>query len=128
MKKFKKYHLLKKIKDLNSKYPNINYGGCGYFSYYLHSHLLEKYNINTEIVYIESDTPPGLVPNYDIKFKHILIKWGNHFIDNNGLHKNLEVSVLTKDKLEEMITINDLWNNRFDHSILSYLIRDIKSI
>ena len=133
-KKIKKYHLLKKIKKINTKYPNINYGGCGYFSFYLHNHLLEKYNINTEIVYIPSETAPGLVPDYDIKFRHILVKWGNHLIDNNGMYnvalntKGLKVNTLSTHKLEEMISINELWNNVFNHSILPSIIKDIKSL
>jgi hypothetical protein len=63
-------YLKGKISEINNKYPNINYGGCGTFSYHLHKVLKDKYDIDTEIVYIKSPNPPGLKPDYDVKFTH----------------------------------------------------------
>ena len=69
---------------INQKYPHINFGGCGTFSYYLGSVIQEKFNIDPEYVYIESDTPPFGKPDYDVKFSHILLKIDNWLLDNNG--------------------------------------------
>jgi len=114
------------IEHINQKYPSINYGGCGTFSYHLSKLLHEKHGIKSEIVYIESDTPPAGKPDYDIKFSHILVKIGNKFIDNNGIYNNiLTHKYLDFSKLEEMIKIPELWNNIYDHNQTPYLISDL---
>src|ERR1035437_2719513 len=126
--------LNEKIQLINSKYPNINYGGCGTFSYHLSEHLEKKYNLKSEIVYIVSDAPPGLKPDYDIKFQHILIKIGEHCIDNNGYYKFtsysqwFQIQKLNKLKLFEMINITQLWNSRFNQQHKNNLIIDIYNI
>ena len=53
MSKIYKLKLLQdKIKIINNKYPNLNYGACGTFSYYL-SETLDKLGIDNQIVYIK---------------------------------------------------------------------------
>lgn len=122
-------HLKYKINEINEKYPNINYGGCGTFSYYLYKVLKEKYDVNTEIVYVPSPNPPGLKPDYDVKFSHILVKIGDEVIDNNGFHQYSDMCVnLPFEKLEEMVGIPELWNNRFNHQVKNELIKDIYQI
>ena len=79
--------LMPSILNLNKKYPNINYGGCGTFSYFLHKTLKDKKNIISEFVYTPSLTAPGKRPDYDIKFTHIYVKVGDYYIDNNGIYK-----------------------------------------
>ena len=76
--------VLEILPTINQKYPHINFGGCGTFSYYLGSVIQEKFNIDPEYVYIESDTPPFGKPDYDVKFSHILLKIDNWLLDNNG--------------------------------------------
>lgn len=43
-------HIAAKISHINNKYKNINYGGCGTFSYYLYHALKINYDIDSEIV------------------------------------------------------------------------------
>ena len=122
------HNVINALPELNNKYPNINYGGCGTFSYHLHKALKEKYNINTEIVYIKADHPPGGKPDFDLKFTHILLRYENYYIDNNGIHfdlSNCEIENLPLSKLEEMIYIPELWNNKFDHSMTNELKKDL---
>ena len=105
-----------KIEKIDSKIPNINYGGCGTFSYHLHKTLKDKYDIDSEIYYI-SGPPAGI--DYDIKFSHILLKVEDYFIDNKGLYRVDKSSInpnnkLSTEKLKEMIGIKELWNNKFN--------------
>lgn len=118
-------NIVDKIKLINNKYPSINYGGCGTFSYYLNKVLKDKYNLDSEIVYIKSDSPPGLMPDYDISFSHIMVKVNDYYIDNNGVYKNCIVEKLDINKLKEMISIPQLWNNVYNHSQTSELIKDL---
>lgn len=119
-------YLRQEILKINEKYPNINYGGCGTFSYHLHKTLKDKYNIKTEICYIPG---PSCAIEYDIKFSHILVKWENILIDNNGfyLSENYphQLSNLPVDKLREMINLSKLWNNKFDVNLRNDLVKDI---
>lgn len=59
------------------------------------------------------------MPTYDIKFNHILVKWDNWLIDNNGFFSDnqWETKYLGVSKLEEMIKIPELWNDVYDHSL-----------
>ena len=123
-------HIVDKLPTINDKYPNINYGGCGTFSYYLSKNIKDKYNIDTEIYYIKSETPPGLYPDYDISFSHILLKLGDYYIDNNNKYEvsyqqNDIFEKLEMSKLEEMINIPQLWNNIYDHSKTNELIKEL---
>lgn len=123
-------HIVDKLHTINDKYPNINYGGCGTFSYYLSKNIKDKYNIDTEIFYIKCDTPPGLKPDYDISFSHILVKIGDYYIDNNNKYEvcyqqNEIFEKLEMSKLEEMINIPKLWNNIYDHSKTDELIKEL---
>lgn len=117
------------IKLLNDKYPNIDYGGCGIFSYYLSKILLDKYNINSEIFYIESTKAPGLKPDYDIHFWHIYVKAFGIYIDNKGFYNSINedyvVNRLSISKLYEMINIPELWNNKFNHLDSKSLVDDM---
>ena len=123
-------HIVDKLHTINDKYPNINYGGCGTFSYYLSKNIKDKYNIDTEIFYIKCDTPPGLKPDYDISFSHILVKIGDYYIDNNNKYEvcyqqNEIFEKIEMSKLEEMIKIPKLWNNIYDHSKTDELIKEL---
>jgi hypothetical protein len=121
-------YLQQEILKINDKYPNINYGGCGTFSYHLHKTLKDKYNIDTEICYMPG---PRCAIEYDIKFTHILLKWEGLLIDNTGFYLSSEhqdLESLSPDKLEEMINIPQLWNNVFDMSTKDELIKEIWSI
>lgn len=116
-----------KISIINNKYKNIEHGGCGTFSYYLHQSLKINYGIDTEIVYIPSDTPPGGMPTYDIKFYHILLKYDQFIIDNNGVYKHdlIATQLLGIDKLKEMLYLPQLWNTVYDHSQTKELSKDL---
>ena len=123
-------HIVDKLHTINDKYPNINYGGCGTFSYYLSKNIKDKYNIDTEIFYIKCDTPPGLKPDYDISFSHILVKIGDYYIDNNNKYEvcyqqNEIFEKIEMSKVEEMINIPPLWNNIYDHSKTDELIKEL---
>ena len=41
-----------KLYEINKELPDINYGGCGTFSYHLKKVLKEKYNIKSFILLI----------------------------------------------------------------------------
>ena len=108
-----------KIQSIDSKIPNINYGGCGTFSYHLHKRLKDKYGVDSEIYYLEGSRARI---DYDIKFSHIVIKIGDYFIDNKGLYDvntfpGYGNNKLSPEKLEEMIGIKDLWNDKFDVTV-----------
>ena len=122
--------VLEILPTINQKYPDINFGGCGTFSYYLGSVIQEKFNIDPEYVYIESDTPPFGKPDYDVKFSHILLKIDNWLLDNNGKYDTYYNSfkVLPKSKLHEMIHMPELWNNVYDHSNSPNMIKDISKL
>lgn len=119
-------YLRQEILKINTKYPYINYGGCGTFSYYLQKTLKDKYNIDTEICYVPG---PRCAIEYDVKFTHILVKWENILIDNNGFYffkdYSYELNSLSTDKLREMINIPELWNNKFDVGLKNDLVKDI---
>ena len=125
-------HISKVITCVNDRYNAINYGGCGVFAYYLGETIRQKYDIDVEYVYIKSITPPGKKPDYDVWFKHILVKVGNTVIDNNGMYdicdySPIEIKQLSREKLSEMITIKDLWNNIYNHNSTPSLVNDIRS-
>lgn len=93
---------------------------------------MDNHGIKSEIVYLKSEYPPGGKPDYDIHFKHILLKVDNVLIDNNGTynyndHKK-DLLDLTVSKLEEMINIPELWNNIFNHTDSENLKKDLKQI
>ena len=121
---------------ISSKFPKINYGGCGTFSYYV-SEILDKHNINNQIVYFEEkNTPPGSF-RCDVKFTHILIKTDYCFIDNIGfysLHSDNpdswvnNVKLLSKQKLYEMLKETRLWNNIFGEEQRQLLAKEINKI
>lgn len=104
-----------KIEELNNYFPNINYGGCGTFSYHLNKVLKDKYAIESNLYYL-----PGIPAaiEYDLHFSHIVIKIDNYIIDNNGFYENgngwtKDLKALSDEKLKEMIDIPLLWNNMF---------------
>lgn len=104
--------ILKGIQSINNHIPFIEYGGCGTFSYYLHNHLKDKYNIDSEIVYLIG---PEAAIQYDIHFSHILVKIDGIVIDNNGCYDyNDNYKKLNQSKLEEMLSIKELWNSKFN--------------
>jgi hypothetical protein len=125
--------LINYFNDFNQKYPNINNGGCGTFSYHL-SNILSKYGINNEIVYKEEINVPENAYRCDVKFEHILVKTDKCVIDNNGTYKlslieKEDLKPLKKKKLKQMISDNRLWNDMFNHEIdKNNLIKDIYKI
>ena len=70
-----------KLYEINKELPDINYGGCGTFSYHLKKVLEEKYNIKSEIYYLPGK--PAAI-EYDVLFSHIVVKVNDTIIDNNG--------------------------------------------
>lgn len=121
-------NLLSEIQYLNNKYPNIDWGGCGTFSYYL-SEKLNNMNIPNEIVYIpEKNTPPN-AHRCDIKFVHILVRVTDNLIDNNGIKDvnkyEYEIIPLKNQKLSSMLEDKRLWNNVFPQKKWPYLAYDI---
>ena len=103
------------IEKINNEIPDINFGGCGTFSYHLSNTLNGKYGIENEFYYLPG--APAAI-EYDILFSHIVIKVDDYFIDNNGFHNQKsgwckDLIPLPKDKLEEMINIPELWNSQF---------------
>ena len=120
------------IEHLNNKYPKIDYGACGTFSYYL-SEVLEQYNILHNIIYsVEKNIPPDVF-RCEIKFSHIIIKVGNLFIDNKGIYEGFpygdqELKTLAKSKLFEMLKENRIWNDVFPEIKKNDLAEDILNI
>jgi hypothetical protein len=122
-------NLIPEIQRLNQKYPKIDWGGCGTFSYYL-SEKLTNMNIPNEIVYIpEKETPIG-AHRCDIKFHHILVKVNDSLIDNYGISPscNYQTQPLDKSKLHSMLDDKKLWNNVFPHEQWDYLAYDILNL
>jgi len=100
---------------INKEIPNINYGGCGTFSYHLKKVLEEKYDIKSEIYY-KPGKPAAI--EYDVLFSHIVLKVNNTIIDSNGLYEwgsewTTNLNRLSEEKLEEMLDMPKLWNNKF---------------
>jgi hypothetical protein len=120
--------LLPQIKKINDKYPKIDWGGCGTFSYHL-SEKLNKLNIKNQIVYTpEKETPEGAY-RCDIKFHHIFVKVDNYLIDNYGINSfEKEVLSLENEKLKLMLEDKKLWNNVFPHEKWDPLAKDIMNI
>jgi len=121
-------NLLLKIKEINSKYPMIDFGGCGTFSYHL-SEKLDSENIPNQIVYIPEKNTPENAYRCDVKFHHILVKVDDYMIDNHGLKfVSNEVLILNKEKLKNMLEDKKLWNNIFPYEQWTYLSDDILNI
>ena len=104
-----------KLYEINKELPNINYGGCGTFSYHLSKVLMKKYNIKSEIYYLPGK--PAAI-EYDSLFSHIVVKVNDTIIDNNGTYEcgsgwTLNLNRLSEEKLEEMLDIPKLWNDKF---------------
>jgi len=120
-------HVAKKIQEINKRYPNINYGGCGAFSYYLHQTLKKKYGQEVSIVYIPCEKTPENA--FGVKFRHMMVSWKNWYIDNNGFYSNhskgIEISPRT---LKAMIDVPHLWNSQFEKSNTESMIEDLKRI
>lgn len=119
------------IKKINHKYPMIDWGGCGTFSYFL-SEKLDSEKIPNQIVYIpEKDTPENAY-RCDVKFHHILVKVDDYLLDNHGVYKfsdDCELLPLEKEKLKDMLEDKKLWNNVFPYeqwTLLSYDILNLK--
>lgn len=120
--------LLEEIEKINNKYPKIDWGGCGTFSYHL-SEKLNKSNIRNQIVYIPEKETPKDAYRCDIKFHHILVKVNNYLIDNSGIRNvKEEVLFLQNEKLKCMLEDKKLWNNVFSQKEWSYLSTDIMNI
>ena len=125
--------LMNYFNEFNRKYPDIDNGGCGTFSYHV-SNLLDSYGIKNEIVYAEEKEVPDGAYRCDVKFEHILIKTEKFVIDNNGVYdlnsdyvKRLKY--LKKRKLRKMINDERLWNDKFNHETDKIkLIKDIYKI
>lgn len=123
--------------SIKDRYEKINHGGCGTFSYYV-SELLDKYNIENEVVYIEETKTPENSFRCDVKFDHILIKTKYVFIDSPGFYplewaclsdfwlNNLKI--LPKPKLFEMLKEPRLWNKEFDEDKRNLLAEDLLKI
>lgn len=121
-------NLLEEIEKINNKYPKIDWGGCGTFSYHL-SEKLNNLNVKNQIVYVpEKETPNGAY-RCDIKFHHILVKVDDYLIDNSGI-RNVEEELfhLENEKLKCMLEDKKLWNNVFPQEEWSYLASDIMNI
>ena len=116
------------IRKIDKKYPLINYGACGVFSYYL-SMVLDRHGINNNIVYIEEKNVNPLAFRCDIKFDHIMVDIGDYVVDNNGFHKKSnKLLFLDKDKLFYMINEPRLWSDKFNWNLKDSLIQDILNI
>lgn len=120
--------LISEIEIINNKYPKIDWGGCGTFSYHL-SKKLNELSIENEIVYLPEKDPPNGSYRCDIKFRHILVKVDNYLIDNYGIrHINDDTLPLESKKLECMLHDKKLWNNVFPHEKWTFLADDIMNI
>jgi hypothetical protein len=72
------------INYLNRKYPQIDWGGCGVFAYYL-SNLLDINGIPNQINFVpEKNTPPVGAHRCDVLFHHILVRVGDLLIDKKS--------------------------------------------
>lgn len=114
------------IKKINHKYPMIDWGGCGTFSYHL-SRKLDSENISNEIVYIPEEKTPENAHRCDVRFQHIFVKVGDYLVDNHGYKNisNYKVLALEKERLKDMLEDKKLWNNIFPHEKWSCLASDI---
>lgn len=120
--------LLPEIKKINNKYPKIDWGGCGTFSYHL-SEKLNKLNIKNQIVYTPEKETPKDAYRCDIKFHHIFVKVDDYLIDNYGIRSfEEEVLPLENEKLKCMLEDKKLWNNIFPHEEWTPLAKDIMNI
>lgn len=120
--------MLSEIKKINNKYPKIDWGGCGTFSYHL-SEKLNKLNIKNQIVYIPEKETFKDAYRCDIKFHHIFIKVDDYLIDNYGIRSfEEEVLTLENEKLKCMLEDKKLWNNIFPYEEWDPLARDIMNI
>lgn len=120
--------LLPEIKKINNKYPKIDWGGCGTFSYHL-SEKLNELNIKNQIVYTPEKKTPKDAYRCDIKFHHILVKVDDYLIDNYGIRSfEEEVLPLENEKLKCMLEDKKLWNNIFPHEEWIPLAIDIMNI
>lgn len=120
--------LLPEIKKINNKYPKIDWGGCGTFSYHL-SEKLNELNIKNQIVYTPEKKTPKDAYRCDIKFHYILVKVDDYLIDNYGIRSfEEEVLPLENEKLKCMLEDKKLWNNIFPHEEWIPLAIDIMNI
>lgn len=121
-------NLLTEIKKINNKYPLIDWGGCGTFSYHL-SEKLNSLGIENQIVYtLEKETHKDAY-RCDIKFSHIMVKVDEYLIDNKGTATiKEEIFPLDKEKLKSMLDDKKLWNDRFPHVLWNCLADDISQI
>lgn len=118
-------------KSINKEVKNINYGGCGYFAYYL-SDLLDSVDIRYEIRIINLQFDKT-------RITHVLIYLPDYnlFIDSTGMHNGIKIknnrffycfntgTVYDKAKLRRVIS-SYKWNKDFnlhDTSVLKYRLR-----
>lgn len=114
--------LSRKIYLINKTVSNINYGGCGHFSLCLHDYLNEK-GIENEIIFLsyKRDVP-----------KHVIIKVGKLYIDNNFFYTWLPMYLFSKGDIKShsryMLTYllkRKQWNPKFklsDTPIIKYIL------
>jgi hypothetical protein len=110
-------HISREIEKISRDLPDINWGGCGTFSYHLSKAMKENHGIDSEIFYLPG--APAAV-EYDILFSHIAIKAEGYVIDNGGFYDARskegwvrDLVPLPYEKLEEMVGMPELWNSRF---------------
>lgn len=84
--------------------PNVNYGGCGYYAYYLSGKLSRS-----TIVSIRS----GM---------HYMVYRGGCYWDNSGVYlphviwlwSKGDIETISREELRELLNDRTMWNSKFD--------------
>lgn len=109
------YNTYKKVLKANRLCPNIHYGGCGYYAYYLSGKLS-----GSTIVSIRS----GM---------HYMVYRDGCYWDNSGVYlphviwlwSKGDIEPISREELRGLLNNRTLWNSRFDLMDTSAIITKI---
>jgi len=112
------------LKDINTRIPSINEGGCGIFATLLHDELVQL-GMMTEAVVLND-----MLPIWQVY--HIALKHGGCYFDSDGIHKvmsNYQYAIESTMPMEVLrVEVDDgsLWYGGFDRGLIPDLKKEIR--
>ena len=114
------------LKDINSRIPDINEGGCGIFATLLHDELVQLGMMTHAVVFND------MLPVWQVY--HVALKHDGYYFDSDGVHKVMNnynyaiESLMPMDVLHSEAGDSSLWHDGFNRELIPDLKKEIRTL